>query len=110
MQQQQFSNALSQQFLQIFQLSQQGADTSSAKLRTQGFIQAGELLGLVSRDEVSSLMDAAHQQVFGCSVAQRLAIHQQQAVQQEFRQSRRQALADGDYRYFDEPALQRLQP
>ena len=95
-----FWTSLASQFQQIFQLSQQGADNSIARLRAQGFIHAGELLGLCQREQVQQLMEQQHFQVFGCSIAQRNKTEAQR---------RQQALACQDYQYFDEPALLRQQ-
>jgi hypothetical protein len=61
-----FWTSLASQFRHIFQLSQQGADNSIERLRAQGFIHAGELLGLCQREQVQQLMEQQHVQVFGC--------------------------------------------
>lgn len=95
-----FLSSLASQFRHIFQLSQQGADNCIERLRAQGFIHAGELLGLCQREQVQQLMEQQHVQVFGCTIAQR---HKTEA------QRRQQALASQDYQYFDEPALLRQQ-
>lgn len=95
-----YISELAAQFTQIFQLSKAGKDNSTQRYRTQGFIQAGELMQLCSRDEVQHLMQSAHIAVFGCSVEQRQGSNASKA-------RRQQALSDGNYEYFDEPAVSR---
>lgn len=94
-----FLITLHQQFTDMFLASKAGKDNAEQKLRSQGFIHAGELLELCSRQEVQQLMEQVHHEVFGVSIAKR----------QPSEQSRRQhALNLGDYDYFDEPAINRL--
>lgn len=106
-QQQVFFNELARQFSHIFQLSQQGQDNSNERLRAQGFIQAGELCGLCTRQQVQQLMEQIHQHVFGQSVAERSATQQAQHADSLRKQQRQQALADGNFDFFNEPALSR---
>jgi len=100
MDKQNFIAELSGQFQRIFSEGKQGIDVTEQRLRTQGFIQAGELLQLVSRAEVSALMASVHQTVYGQTLDERLAGKQQQAA-------RRFALANGDMQFFSEPACLR---
>lgn len=90
---------LKQQFSNIFQASKADKDNTELRLRTQGFIHAGELLQLCSRAEVQQLMEQVHQDVFGISIAERRPKEQAR---------RQKALQLGDYDYFDEPAFNRL--
>lgn len=53
-QQELFLSTLKQQFVDIFTTSK---DTKNLKSRTQGFIYAGELLELYSREYVTQLME-----------------------------------------------------
>jgi hypothetical protein len=94
-----FFTALNAQFIDIFTTSKAGKDTTELRLRAQGFIHAGELLQLCSRSEIQELMDARHYEVFGCTYAQRKPKESER---------RQQALKQGDYDYFDEPAFNRL--
>ncbi|MDP5137200.1 hypothetical protein ORJ04_14695, partial [Rheinheimera baltica] len=66
-----FLITLKQQFIDIFTTSKAGKDNTELRLRTQGFIHAGELLELCSRAEVQQLMEQVHQDVFGVSIAER---------------------------------------
>lgn len=93
-----FLNTLKQQFVDIFTTSKAGKDTAALRSRTQGFIYAGELLDLCSRDEVKQLMQETHLAIFGCSTEQR---------RPNEKARRQQALKAGDYDYFDEPAFNR---
>lgn len=90
---------LKQQFTEIFQASKADKNNTELRLRTQGFIQAGELLALCSRQEVQQLMEQVHVEVFGVSIEERKPKEQAR---------RQQALKLGDYEYFDEPAFNRL--
>lgn len=97
---QSYISELAAQFKQIFILSKAGSDNSVERYRAQGFIQAGELLQLCSRDDVQHIMQQMHQHVFGCSVEQRSNNNANKARRQK-------ALNAGDYDYFDEPAINR---
>ena len=90
---------LKQHFSHIFQASKVYRDNTELRLRTQGFIHAGELLEICSRTEVQQLMEQVHQEAFGVSIAERKPKEQTR---------RQQALKLGDYDYFDELALNRL--
>lgn len=91
---------LRQQFTEIFLASKAGKDNTEQRLRAQGFIHAGELLEICSRQEVQQLMEKTHIDVFGISIAER------KPSELTLRQ---QALKLGNYDYFDEPAFNRLQ-
>ncbi len=91
---------LEKQFHEIFQTSKAAKDNSAQRLRTQGFIHAGELLQICSRQQVQQLMEKVHLEVFGVSISERKP---SEAAK------RQQALKHGDYDYFEEPAFVRLQ-
>lgn len=99
LQQDLFLITLEAQFRDLFQTSKAGKDNSVQRLRAQGFIHAGELLQLCSRQQVQQLMEKVHLEVFGISIADRKPSAQAR---------RQQALQLGDYDYFDEPAFNRL--
>lgn len=86
------------QFRDIFTISRASGDNQVERMRAQGFIHAGELLQLCTRNELNALMEKVHKEVFGCSIAERAP--KQQVLRQR-------ALQLGDYEYFDEPALYR---
>lgn len=95
-----FLITLESQFRDIFQTSKAGKDNSEQRLRAQGFIHAGELLQLCTRQQVQQLMEQVHLEVFGIRISER---------QPGAARRRQQALQLGDYDYFDEPAFMRSQ-
>lgn len=99
LQQDLFLITLEAQFRDLFQASKAGKDNSEQRLRAQGFIHAGELLQLCTRQQVQQLMEKVHLEVFGISIADR---------KPSARARRQQALQLGDYAYFEEPAFNRL--
>jgi len=56
------------------------------------------LLGLTDKSELQQLMEQAHLEVFGYPLQDRSAGYQQQ---------RKAALSQGQFQYFDEPAISR---
>ena len=98
LQQELFLITLEAQFRDLFQASKAGKDNSEQRLRAQGFIHAGELLQLCTRQQVQQLMEKVHLEVFGISIAERKPSAQAR---------RQQALKLGDYAYFEEPAFNR---
>lgn len=99
LQQDVFLMTLESQFRNLFQASKAGKDNHEQRLRAQGFIHAGELLQLCSRQQVQQLMEKVHLEVFGVSIAERKPSPQVR---------RQQALQLSDYAYFEEPAFNRL--
>ncbi|WP_102797663.1 hypothetical protein [Bowmanella denitrificans] len=55
----------------VYELTKAGKPDDINKHRAEGFLHAGEFLGLVSRDEATHLIESVHQEVFGESVSQR---------------------------------------
>ncbi|OBP13215.1 hypothetical protein A5320_19380 [Rheinheimera sp. SA_1] len=93
-----FMQQAKNQFLQIFQKSKANQPVTVEKHRTEGFLYAGELLGLTDKNELQQLMEQAHLEVFGYPLQDRSAGYQQQ---------RKAALSQGQFQYFDEPAISR---
>ena len=93
-----FMQQAKNQFLQIFQKSKAGQPVVVEKHRAEGFLYAGELLGLTDKSELQHLMEQAHLEVFGYPLQDRAAGYQQQ---------RKAALSQGQFQYFDEPAISR---
>lgn len=98
LQQDLFLITLEAQFRDLFQASKAGKNNSEQRLRAQGFIHAGELLQLCTRQQVQQLMEKVHLDVFGISITERKPSAQAR---------RQQALQLGDYAYFEEPAFNR---
>ena len=92
-----FMQQAKNQFLQIFQKSKASQPVTVEKHRAEGFLYAGELLGLTDKAELQQLMAEAHLEVFGYALSERL----------DYQQQRKTALADGQFDYFDEPAISR---
>lgn len=67
--------------------------------RIQGFINAGEFLNLVTRDEAISLIDVAHHEVFGITKEQR------KTRKEEIKNS----IKADDFSVFEIPAIERLE-
>lgn len=93
-----FMQQAKNQFLQIFQKSKASQPVLVEKHRAEGFLYAGELLGLTDKTELQQLMEQAHLEVFGYSLQDQAAGYQQQ---------RKSALSQRQYQYFDEPAISR---
>ena len=92
-----FMQQAKNQFLQIFQKSKASQPVTVEKHRAEGFLYAGELLGLTDKNELQQLMEQAHLEVFGYALSERL----------DYQQQRKAALADEQFQYFDEPAISR---
>ena len=60
------------QFLHIFQKSKSKESVLVEKHRAEGFLFAGELLGLTDKTELQQLMADAHLEVFGYALSERL--------------------------------------
>jgi len=95
-----FLITLESQFRDIFYASKSGKDNTELRLRAQGFIHAGELLQLCTRQDVQQRMEKIHLEIFGVSISQRKP---SEATK------RQHAILSGDYDYFDEPAWLRQQ-
>jgi hypothetical protein len=93
-----FMQQVKNQFLHIFQKSKASQPVTVEKHRAEGFLYAGELLGLTDKTELQQLMEQAHLDVFGYPLQDRAAGYQQQ---------RKAALSQGQFQYFDEPAISR---
>ncbi|WP_289029660.1 hypothetical protein [uncultured Paraglaciecola sp.] len=85
------------QLKQVFNLTKQGKPDTKQKHRVEGVLLAGEMLGVLDRVECSELMEKAHLEVFGETLAVRTERKQSQA--------KLKALSPDDY--FDIPAIER---
>ncbi|WP_141235465.1 hypothetical protein [Pseudoalteromonas sp. NBT06-2] len=97
MDKQTFINSCYSQLAGILKNAKNHQKNDKQKHRTEGFIQAGKVLGLISNKEAIDLMEKAHFQVFDESI--------------ESRKSRKatlkEAVARGDDEYIDIPAYAR---
>ena len=97
---QEYLDCCYQQLLKIFQLASQHKKDDKQKFRTEGFIHAGKVLGIISHKEAAAVMSQAHFDVFGQSID----AHRNQKT------SLRAAIERGDDSYIDIPAYVRAKP
>lgn len=86
-----------QELLQVFENSKQYQKDNRQKHRIEGFLYAGQLLGVVTAVEAKALMEEAHFQVFGETTEQRA----------ERKANLLEALQRGDDAYIDIPSYER---
>lgn len=94
----QFQQSCFKQLLELFNKSKINKSTPREKGRVEGFIFAGQSLGLITQLQASELMQQAHLQVFG------LTIEEKQLADKK----RRLALENEDDSYFEIPAIERI--
>lgn len=91
MEQQQFKQQCLSQLIRLFtDIKNQQADEKH-KNRVQGFMAAGKFMGLLSHQEGQTIIEQAHQQVFGESIVRR----------QSRKQTREYSVIDYDDDYFN---------
>lgn len=88
---------LQSQLCQIYELLKaKGEMPFQQKSRIEGFMLAGSRLGLVDKPELETLMEQAHQSVFGMSIQERRLM---ELKGEQF---------EVDWSYYDKPISQRL--
>ncbi len=93
-----FQNECKRQLTEYFQLLHKNKLDTELKQRVQGFVNAGEFLGVITRAEAIALMDETHFTVFGMTNEQR-----------KIRKAEIKAVrGDQDASIFDIPAVERL--
>ena len=93
-----FQNECKRQLTDYFELLQKNKLATELKQRVQGFINAGEFLGVITRVEAITLMDETHFTVFGMTNEQR-----------KTRKAEVKAVrSDQEASIFDIPAVERL--
>ncbi len=92
-----FTQECHRQLLEHFALVKIQKVDKAMKHRIQGFINAGEFLNLVTRDEAISIIDETHYEIFGMTKEQR------KARKEEIQNS----IKGDDFSVFDEPAMGR---
>jgi hypothetical protein len=85
------------QLLQVFTNTHNGQKDDTLKCRTEGLLQAGKLMDLLSRAEAAELMDKAHLEVFGQTIEGR----------KTYKDNVKKALSDDNSDFFDIPAYER---
>ncbi|MGS2719597.1 hypothetical protein [Paraglaciecola aestuariivivens] len=85
------------QLQQVFQATKQGAPDLKAKHQVQGLLRAAELLGVITREQATALIEQQHFVVFGQSVQDREQRKRTLAAVKGFSASE----------FFDIPAIER---
>lgn len=68
-----YTNECIRQLTEYFNLLKQNKVDDELRSRIQGFINAGEFMGVINHQEAVQIMDDTHFQVFGMSNTQRKA-------------------------------------
>lgn len=92
-----FISACKVQLITVFEKAKNHQKDDIQKHRTEGFIYAGVMLGLLSNKEASAMLDECHFEVFGESIASRKAR----------KSSIKEAVARGDDAFINIPAYER---
>ncbi|KAA1188397.1 hypothetical protein F0M18_18030 [Pseudohalioglobus sediminis] len=81
----------------MFRASRDGHKASPAERhRLEGFIQAGSFLGLASKDQLQSLMEKVHYDIFGKTIKERQSEQATSWVPENI-----------DYSHYEQPAFER---
>jgi hypothetical protein len=92
-----FIEACTTQLVSLYTASKEGKNVDADKYRVQGFIHAGELLGVISKKQGRALIADLHFQVFGETIEDRAK-----------RKSKLEALKESDPdAYIEIPAIER---
>jgi len=92
-----YTDKLNLLFIQYFESVASRKPDEALKHRIQGFIQAGEVLLVISREQSTQTMEAAHLHVFGESINER----------KSKKAAFKEALKARDDSYFEIPAFER---
>ena len=92
-----FLDACRMQLVSLYKASKDGKKVEAEKYRVQGFMHAGEVIGLISKEEGKALIADLHMEVFGETVNERAQ-----------RKRKLEALKESDLdAYFAIPAIER---
>lgn len=87
-----------EQLINIFNLAKNLKKDDKQKFRTEGFIQAGKVLGVISHEDALKVMEQAHFKVFSESIDSR----------KKRKASLKEAVARGYDNFINIPAYERL--
>jgi hypothetical protein len=87
-----------EQLLKVFNLAKNHIKDDKQKFRTEGFIQAGKALGIISHEDAVDILERAHLEVFSESIESR----------KNRKASLKEAVAKGDDDFINIPAYERL--
>ena len=94
-----FLREVTRQLEALYRASRAGVELGpKVKHRCEGFMQAGEFLRVVSKDELAEVMESTHKKVFGESIAQR---------KDRLNRKHRWPAETVDYSEFESPAYDR---
>ncbi|MHC6647652.1 hypothetical protein ACYTPF_13850 [Alteromonas sp. HB246098] len=92
-----FLDACKTQLVSLYKASKDGKKVEAEKYRVQGFMHAGEVMGLISKEEGKALIADLHMEVFGETINERAQ-----------RKRKLEALKESDLdAYFAIPAVER---
>ena len=92
-----FLDACKTQLVSLYKTSKDGKKVEAEKYRVQGFMHAGEVMGLISKKEGKALIADLHMEVFGETINERAR-----------RKRKLEALKETDLdAYFAIPAIER---
>ena len=66
-----FLDACTEQLIALYTASKNGKKVDTEKYRVQGFMHAGEMLGVITNEQGKSLIAELHLQVFGETIDER---------------------------------------
>lgn len=66
-----FLDACTEQLIALYTASKNGKKVDAEKYRVQGFMHAGEVLGVITNEQGKSLIAELHLQVFGETIDER---------------------------------------
>jgi len=66
-----FLDACTEQLIALYTASKNGKKVDAEKYRVQGFMHAGEMLGVITNEEGKSLIAELHLRVFGETIDER---------------------------------------
>ncbi|MGJ8692111.1 MAG: hypothetical protein ACSHW0_06480 [Thalassotalea sp.] len=92
-----YLSKLEKQFYQHFTLVKKQTPDHDLKLRMQGYINAGQVLGVITSADAEAIMEQQHQVVFGESIEAR------KTAKQQFKN----AVKTRDESFFELPAIER---
>lgn len=98
MNKQEYLDCCQVQLMAIFNLAKNHKKDDKQKFRTEGFIQAGKILGIISHEDAIKIMEQAHFEVFSESIDSR----------RNRKASIKEAVAKGDDNFINIPAYERL--
>lgn len=100
MNKEEYVDSCREQLVKIFNFAKNHTKDDKQKFRTEGFIQAGKVLGMITHEDAIDVMEKAHFDVFGESMASR----------KNRKASLKEAIARGDDNFINIPAYERLNP